>query len=50
MIKILDTKLNEQSFENEKTEKTACGEAFALLFSNIIELAIEKHNIKRLEY
>ncbi|MCE7736620.1 MAG: hypothetical protein GPJ54_17185, partial [Candidatus Heimdallarchaeota archaeon] len=50
MIEILDTKLNEQSFVNEKTEKEACGVAFALLFSKIIELAVEKRNIKRLEF
>ena len=35
---------------DEKTEKEACGVAFALLFSKIIELAVEKRNIKRLEF
>lgn len=50
MIEILDRKLNEQSFANEKIEKEACGVAFALLFNKIIELAVEKKKVKRLEH
>ncbi len=48
MIEILDAKLNEQSFVNEKTEKMACAVAFAFLFDKIIELAVEHKKVRRL--
>ena len=48
MIEILASKLNEQSFLNEKEEKEACGNAFASLLSVIIELAVEQKKFKRM--
>ena len=49
MIDILNSKLDEQSFKNDKFEKEQCSIAFSTLFSKIIEIALEKKKIRMLE-
>ena len=46
MIEILDSKLDEQSFKNDKFEREQCSEAFSILFTKIIEVALDKKKIK----
>lgn len=49
MVHILDSKLDEQSFESEKIEKNHCSIAFSELFNKIIEKVLENKKLKMLD-
>ncbi|OLS27833.1 MAG: hypothetical protein HeimC2_10290 [Candidatus Heimdallarchaeota archaeon LC_2] len=49
MIEILDSKLDEQSFKNDRFEKEQCSIAFSFLFTKIIDIALDKKKIKTIE-